>query len=166
MKESEWIKRWCVVLLITARWGIYIYIRFNSLPLQQHRFHFKQHCICNLNILRLNPIQQLRVTLSGYFTIHWNTVNVVAPFRQCQLVLCCYSVTNKNQHRWNITKNFVCNHLSPPTLTTETTETALIVNFFCELANRLFDFMNSQFLVVLCSVLQGPASTCWNKLIF
>ena len=67
---------------------IYIYIRFNSLPLQQHRFYFKQHCICNLNILRWNPKQQQRVTLNGYFTIHLNTVNVVAPFRQ-NVKLCC-----------------------------------------------------------------------------
>ena len=61
---------------------IYIYIRLSSLPLQQHRFYLKQHCICNLNILKWNPKQQLRVTLNGYFTIHLNTVNVVAPFRQ------------------------------------------------------------------------------------
>ena len=84
---------------------VYIYIRFNSLPLQQHRFYFKQQCICNLNILRWNPKQQLRVTLNGYFTIHLNTVNVVAPFRQnVQLVLCCYSVSNKSQYRCNIRK--------------------------------------------------------------
>jgi len=37
---------------------------------------------CNLNSLRWNPKQQLRVTLDGYFTIHLNTVNVIAPFRQ------------------------------------------------------------------------------------
>ena len=67
---------------------IYIYIRFNFLPLQQHRLHFKQHCICNLNILRWNPKQQLRVTLNGYFTIHLSIVNVVAPFRQ-NVNLCC-----------------------------------------------------------------------------
>ena len=94
---------------------IYIYIRFNFLPLQQHRLHFKQHCICNLNILRWNPKQQLRVTLNGYFTIHLSIVNVVAPFRQ-NVNLCC-AVTRsqtKANSAWNIRKNCLCNHLNPP----------------------------------------------------
>jgi len=68
---------------------------------------------------------------------------------------------HKSQHRWNIRKNCLCNHLSPPALTTETTETALIINFFCELANRLFDLMNSQFSG---SVVFSSSATCLNLL--
>jgi len=141
---------------------VFIYIRFNSLPLQQHRFYLKQHCICNLNILRWNPKQQLRVTLNGYFTIHFNTVNVVAPFRQ-NVNLCC--AVTRSQTKANTTdilgKIVYMIILAPPALTSETTETVLIINFFCELANRLFDLMNSQFSG---SAVFSSSTTCLNLL--
>jgi len=136
---------------------IYIYIRFNFLPLQQHRLHFKQHCICNLNTLRWIPKQQLRVTLNGYFTIHLSIVNVVAPFRQNVNLRCAVTRSETKAISAEILGKivYVIILASPPALTSETTETALIINCFCELANRLFDLMNSQFLAVRRSV-----STC------
>jgi len=36
----------------------------------------------------MNHKQQLCVTVNGYFTIHLNTVNIIAPFRQT-VNLCC-----------------------------------------------------------------------------
>jgi len=73
-------------------------------------------------------------------------VNVIAiaPFRQ-NINLCC-GVT-RSQTKANtaerLGKIVYVIILATPALTPQTTETALIINFVCELANRLFDLMNS-----------------------